>query len=518
MKKINTELWEYTNGFTYPEDEIKSVFKRNRDGETFGIAFSGGGTRSASAVNGQLKGLKEIGLLNHVKYISAVSGGGWAAVPFMFLPQGMHENDFFGPHPNPEKLAKSFIENISHLSLLHIISESEIAGKFTKNAFKGAGDETYSRVLGDIFLEPFGLNDLDKFFTHDQETLNRAKKINPALQNSDFYKTAKNRPFLILGATILDHEWFAKTNKYPIEYTPFYVGVRKFFPSNEPVGGGYINSFAYDSREPKIANPENKPVEVKLGSSRHKFTLSDMIGSTGAAPQEMLDKFYLRFLGFPEFRHWAVHTEKGSHTYYDYNEFAHGDGGFLEYLGIMPLLSRKVNNIIVFINGKTPFKYNVENPLESEIGVSTKALFIAHKGFNKNIVLNGGDNAYQEILDNFAKRQQHGKTLMFCREYQVIDNDFYAIKKYESVKICWIYNNRVNEWTKNLHPDYRFKIGKKGDFYNFPNYDTFFENFGKTIDLTKEQVVLLSNLSYWNVKNNKSTLIDFFGPKFFEKA
>src|SRR3954465_4153525 len=46
-----------------------------RDRSDVGVAFSGGGTRSATATTGQLRGLAANGWLDKVKYISAVSGG-----------------------------------------------------------------------------------------------------------------------------------------------------------------------------------------------------------------------------------------------------------------------------------------------------------------------------------------------------------------------------------------------------------------------------------------------------------
>ena len=36
------------------------------------------------------------------------------------------------------------------------------------------------------------------------------------------------------------------------------------------------------------------------GANRHRFALSDVMGTTGAAPAEILDRLRLDFLGFPE--------------------------------------------------------------------------------------------------------------------------------------------------------------------------------------------------------------------------
>ena len=50
-----------------------------------GVCFSGGGTRSYAATVGQLRGLTAAGLIGQVGYLSAVSGGAWAAAPYTLL-------------------------------------------------------------------------------------------------------------------------------------------------------------------------------------------------------------------------------------------------------------------------------------------------------------------------------------------------------------------------------------------------------------------------------------------------
>jgi hypothetical protein len=64
-------------------------------GETFGLAFSGGGIRSATFNLGVLQGLAQAGLLAKAKYLSTVSGGGyiggWLCSWIKRAPGGMSE-------------------------------------------------------------------------------------------------------------------------------------------------------------------------------------------------------------------------------------------------------------------------------------------------------------------------------------------------------------------------------------------------------------------------------------------
>src|SRR6476660_7580071 len=62
--------------------ELEGVRERTPPGtrlpeETVGLAFSGGGIRSATFHLGVLQGLAEYGLLKQVDYLSTVSGGGY---------------------------------------------------------------------------------------------------------------------------------------------------------------------------------------------------------------------------------------------------------------------------------------------------------------------------------------------------------------------------------------------------------------------------------------------------------
>lgn len=78
---VNTLVWNTEqNPDHFPEAAESSPIAVPwlKDKKDFGLAFSGGGTRAASATLGQLRGLRKKGLLKDVKYISAVSGGSWA--------------------------------------------------------------------------------------------------------------------------------------------------------------------------------------------------------------------------------------------------------------------------------------------------------------------------------------------------------------------------------------------------------------------------------------------------------
>ena len=55
-KFVRAHVWRDKTDFTYPEASLASL----SDKADLGVAFSGGGTRSASAVAGQLRGALEM--------------------------------------------------------------------------------------------------------------------------------------------------------------------------------------------------------------------------------------------------------------------------------------------------------------------------------------------------------------------------------------------------------------------------------------------------------------------------
>lgn len=502
MKYVRARAWRNDANFTYPENNLDSL----NDKSDIGIAFSGGGTRSASAVAGQLRGLKRIGLLDKIKYISAVSGGAWGSAPFTFLPSTFDEDEFLGETLGPAKITLDSLRGPSKKSLINAIANTIITDDFFETAAKFGGDETYSRAVGNIFLEPFDLNDRNRLLSFDETTLIDALGRNSKddddenfLKRKDFFVARRGRPFFIAGATLFSGQ--NQSPKVHTELTPYYSGTRNFFNLSDPVGGGYVETIGCDSEKPKRSG---KVVKLKLGGKRHRFTLSDIIGTTGAAPQELLRKHRLGFVGLPEYRHWAFKQPRG---FTDHDELSYGDGGHLENLGIMPLLARQVKHIIVFVNSKTKFVFDPD-PEKCRIASSIPNLFRPSPvdGFRLNLVIkdDAANTKYRELLAAF--RDADGKTLIHSDTYDIMTNKHYSITAHSGSRICWVYNQNATQWFSKL-PFQTRKMITDGEVKRFPHYKTFFQNPPKIIDLSRAEAGLLAHLSCWNVTKNKDVLI-----------
>ena len=536
---VKTRFWNTEkNPSFFPElhdEDFSSPYVSARS--NFGVCFSGGGTRSASATLGQLRGLKEAGLLEKIGYISAVSGGSWGSAPFIFLPEEKDEGKFLGKYVPPEDLSMDDYRQCVDGSLAKAISETKVLDDAFVEILSLAGDESYSRAIGSLFLKPFGLGNKEQSVAFDEKNLHtiladnsNKNDVRYFLDKKDFIVPRQGRPFFIACSTLLrkgnDN---IKKKKMLCEYTPMYTGVRKYFPDagrrkfiiggKRPVGGGYIQTFAYDAH---LAEKEVVDGCITVKSRRNNFTLSDIIGSSGAAPEETVRKVGLNFVGFPEFRHFPI-PQVNNGKVIDDEEYAHGDGGHLENLGIMPLLARKVRNIVVFVNTLTPFKASKEDQRKRKFpsrdftddlaplfGIDN--LPSQHQGKYDEVKLAVNQifepNKFHELLQAYDACKKEGNPLVHSDTYQVLENSHYLIPRYKA-KICWVYLDNVQSWIEQIGDTELKNIlaSRQDRFIRFPNFKTFGENIPSIIDLHSEQVNMLAHLTSWVVMTNKDTIL-----------
>ena len=502
LKYATTKVWDSTDSnFKFPEEGDSQLKLPDISGRpNVGIAFSGGGTRSASATLGQLRGLDKLDLLRSVRYISSVSGGAWTAVPFTYLPGSWTDEQFLGQPTEPRKISIEGLKRTDRNSFAHRIANSIIIDDFFEHAGKLAGDETFSRAIGNIFLDGMGIDSLGRFFTFDDRTRDVILRRNKKMRAGDFYAARGGRPFLIAGSTILRPDNVTpKPRRIHFETTPLYAGVRvrhrKAGSQDRDIGGGYLEPFAFDSDAPENAPNNRQEVTVRLGAKRHRYTLSDVMGSSGAAPAEVLDEIGLDFLGFPEFKHWPADRPHRTSA----KEYEFGDGGILENLGIMPLLMRRVQKIIVFVNTRDRLK----GPGPGEINDSIRPLFGQTPDFTENHVF--PKSKYLRLVDGLLTAKSNGKTVMFRDTYPVRRARHYGIESGWEVTVLWVYNERVASWESKLREEVADLVSS-GSLGSFPHYKTFFQNPPKLIDLSATQVQMLAHLSCWNVTSNAADL------------
>ena len=576
-QKVATRIWEAPSSVNeYPEnmEQInQSLNKRpawKNGSRDFGVVFSGGGTRSAAATLGQLQALNDLGWLDHADYISAVSGGAWGSLPYMFMEESYCGEEsakacdkvYLGGYSPINRITDQELECSDSRSMSAAMADAKFNWRKNNHLYmwlKGKGDETFAGYLGNIFLRPFNLKNKitqelgeQSFFAAGEKEyfdglLKDQNFFGATAKRSDFFNARVDRPFYIAGGTLMtfgsgDPEYFL-----PVEMTPYYVGVPSkakmikrelkddeqfVFESSKLITteielGGYVEPLAYDFSPPEDRK-ESPLTRVKVASSlkKQRFTLSDVLAVTGAAPHQTLRsmgpfEILTRNLGFPEHIHWGVKSEEiEDKNTKEYLEHAHGDGGHLDNIGIMPLLARKVDNILVFVNTMTPFSGNnskgKDKPLIYENITSffdLKAQEEYSKIFKKkphNVIFKA--EAYSDLLNGLEQQKKKGEPLIYCDKYEIHKNDRYNIKEDDNYKpnICWVYLNRSEKWLaqiKNntaINSDVKKDIlEKKGEFKHFPHYWTFFNDLPKitVINKSHKQVNLLANLTAWSVRS-----------------
>lgn len=498
-----------------------------KDRASFGIALSGGGTRSASASLGELRALSDLGWLRRARYISANSGGSWVTVPFTYLPLAIDEKRFLGEYIPPEKLDDQNLSpsDIDELAFGTAIHNASTVGKLLE---LGRGDEAYSDIVASIFLQPFGLHDNEKFFTFHEAALRSALEGNPSLDRNLFQIVERiDRPYLIVTGVMIGQQMSKDPDEYfPIEMTPLYTGIRGRFEFEKDgetvvVGGGYVESFGYDSYEPQDSATDGR-LRVRLRGllsrgdkpigDRYRFTLSDVIGASSAAPLATLSRSSVPNVLFPEFRHWAVDRkaidESGNNVRRKADEFQHGDGADMDNLALTPLLARKVENILVFVNSADAFQKPANgcgDVAEEHISDDIVSLFRESGLLIHNVVFAEGSAGLQAICEGFAARQTAGEPLVYCQPYEVVENTRHRIEPYRT-SVCWAYLDRAKNWIERLDTEGQGLVkqlaANKGSFDNFPHYLTFAEHGVALIDLNRERVIALSNLAAWSVKES----------------
>jgi hypothetical protein len=371
------------------------------------------------------------------------------------------------------------------------------------------GDESYAASLGDIFLRPFGLADRKKLFSFHQAAVDAAVKLNEGkLSASDFLLPQKDRPYLIVGTTLIGKAHPARrANYFPVELTPLYSGLINSVPDpghpSRSFGGGFVESYAFDS---KIRLPQTQAdvKTVDIGIPHFRFTLSDVIAASGAAPQSFLSSHFIDIIGFPEFRQWPIDASNTA------RETLFGDGGHLENLGIMPLLRRQVPNILAFMNTSTPFDAAADAKKVDPLDDTIVRLFRAPAksdgmgSYTESIVIDHGDEKLDELLDAYRRARENGQPLVHCDRYDINANEKYAVRPYKA-SICFVYVDAPASWARKLDTIHNRKLRKLVNG-SFPYFRTFFQRGTQVLRLRAADVNALSNLTAWTVISENRTI------------
>lgn len=540
---LKTKVW-ISDGtkFKFPE-QVK---------QNTGICFIGGGTRALTGAMGALRGLTQLKLIKNIGYISCVSGGSWASTAYCYYNSGAKDDDeFLGPITEPGDITMDSLENLDQNCLGHTATTS-LRDKLIKLMPKVPENELWLTAISEVYFQPFGIYSPDQpaYFSLDEDTVMDIKKRNPILAGAVFNtvripeKPDNKRPFLVIDSTLMgpnELALFSEETVVTFQYTPLYVGSplykevtyhsQKQGDKTLPVGGGFIEPFAFGGPEP--AKPPVKGT-LTVPKPEKPFALANASGASSAAyagfveeisvPKTIrkIGKLIKKILGFskglklknlaPQELYWPV-TKKADTPA---KLFDYGDGAVIDNTGMLALLQRKVKNIIVFLNTSTKLDVDFDPanpPKKGDVASDMSSLFgypFAATNEN-NQVFKKSD--FTTVVGNLQDAKRNGKTLITACDLEVQQNDWWGIAGNWTVKVCWIYLDRVSSWEEQLPKDIQKEIKKgnrhhfkHGKFKHFPNYKTVDENFLDLVELTPRQVNLLADLCCWNVLQNADTI------------
>lgn len=520
------------------------------------VCFSGGGPRSFAASVGQMRALRSTPLYDLIGAISVVSGGSWFGSLFTFANPAIPDDQLLGPLVQPGDLTLASIAAVPHSSIAFGLTQANnlrIADSIAGSIARGVpSNRLYARILNAIYCDPFAIDDVNRFFSLDAESVAALIANNPGLTDDDFYVVRDNRPYLVAGATQI-----YPTDKQLVmrhfEYSPLYDGTEQLFPNgtpNGPFGGGFVQNFAMDSSAPQ--KPDAQQL-VTVSAPLHRFTISDMMGSSGAAPGSILDNLGLPSL-FAEFHYWPPQSA-GATPDPTTQKLSIVDGGDLENTGIVAMLRRQYPVIVCCVNTSTPMNPDWKtNPtkgtyegIDYQIAMlfgHTPAMTTASMEVRQHALEVMAGKTVAAMAMNVAAQAPMPKGLHIAIPQQPIqvfptedwpavqkglmdalasggpvwtasqhtiwpDNPF-GIPAYPGdgkVTVVWLYNQKIAKWVSALQPEIQQFLGntnKRNKMTNFPNYDTVFQNrdaFGipELLLLTPQQVNLLSDMWSWAI-------------------
>ena len=480
-----------------------------------GVAISGGGTRSLSAAIGQMRALRQLGLLDAVGAVSCVSGGTWFGTLFNYVSDTISDETLLGPMIAPNALTLADIRSLDPNNLGAPVPEAtngailKELGELVKEKLLGRVpfNRFYSRIVGTLLLKPHGLDDTRSFFALDGHSVNAIVAANPGLSPGDFLTVRQDRPYFIANATQIfpDDE---KAVRRHFAYTPLYIGTPQLFrgagPAGQDFGGGYSQAFAFDSKTPTGAS---SPVSVTTPDPI--FLLSDVMGSSGSAPAASLNQLGLADDGFPQFNSWpTVDLGQQASALYSFD-----DGGSLEDTGIVSLLYRQYPVILAFVNAELPIGSQSD---ESVDGISGQVSRLFGKIPNGNLgntqdtqVFSNDNGEWDALVQGLKSNESHGA--FFTADYTIQTDNTFGIVPYPGdgkVTVVWFYLNLNQDWKSKITDPKVLQVLDSHDpdnrFSNFPNYATVGQNttlgiIPEVVMLTAEQVQLLANMTAFTV-------------------
>jgi hypothetical protein len=534
MVEVRARAWVLSDVLEFPEWELASVRRK----PNVGLCLSGGGTRSLCASIGFLRGLHQLGLLERVRYIGAVSGGSWVTVPYSFYERGPADDaELFGPIILPKHLRKDMLELEIPPTELAATATRSFREALLDDMLKEGVGAAWVGAVGQIFLAPFGLYDhgRPRSYTLDDDSLAALLARQAAgspLHADDFTLLRPNRPFPIIQSTLLGPASAGEVQRVAavsLQFTPLYVGCpvrhevefdyRLGVRLHRDIGGALVEPVAFGAAGPlEVRGAVGDYAFAGLAGARELAFMAGTSSTAYAEAMQHVPELKDHPDRVPCARYWPHHTDKGLES----EEWEIGDGGLMENYGLLPLIQRGVETAIVLVNtvqpldleyvpGKDSYKKRVDDYLPPLFGVLENSPGL---GLERNQVFPTSE--YAELITALQAAKRAGDPLVVVREHELLENEWWRIHGGRKLRVVWVYLDRVARFEAQLPEEtaHAIKMGnhrpRLGPCKGFPNYDTIDENFLELVQLTPYQVRLLTQLQSWVVLDRREVFAGLF--------
>ncbi|MEO0469209.1 MAG: hypothetical protein AAF206_06290 [Bacteroidota bacterium] len=506
-----------------------------------GICMSGGGSRAMVCAIGQLKGLMQLGLFDEIGYLSCVSGGSWASVPFTYVQSDQAVDErLLGTIVPPGELTLDGMSSLE-ADFLAAAASTDLLVKLSENLAAGVPlHEIWVKSVKQAYMQPFGVYDPQhpRYFSYDAQSVADIIRRNPQLREDDFITVHDvaddvKRPFLVVNSSIVgpyDLTPFKNPEQLSVcNYTPLYIGSAMGLtaeytqqglpePSKNKIGNGFIEPFAFGGITP-IASQNCSPMYntntcLSVPISFARYSAGDASGTSSSAIAALATSHGFDGASFSDLitreNYWPIPNQSNFTKNID---FVFGDGGNLENLGVNSLLQRKVHKLVVFVNTDVAVNVDYQSGSGSDIhypgpkDVSNDVLtlfgipFEGSEDMNRNQVFAKDD--ILELMQQLIRKKDSGISIIAHTSFQTLQNDWWGIEAGDTVEMVWVYNDGVPAYNDQLDQSIRSEIDDSYlvDFPFFPLYRLIGED-SQLVKLSPKQINLLYQFCAWNVYSN----------------
>jgi len=368
-------------------------------------------------------------------------------------------SDFFDKYIKPEDLTiekLNEINNDSYISILHNIKiiddifENFIENKFEKDKYNEK--DYWSDSISEVFFKKYGLDNYN---------------LIPSLDDNNKQKLRKNIPYPIINGSIFIND---NTDIGQIEFTPLYYGIPSIIKYNDKIiGNNYCDPLGFCAVNDKnindiITQSNNTIIKIKEINNKISINKQSSISSNAISvplQYHTSNKIY-DLLDFSFFNYFDYNSN------YFNNNMRVTDGALYDNIGLLSLLRRKVNKIIL----TNPSSFNVNN-LSTDIKKSMIGDIAGYFG------IGSFENTYygqsQEDYNRYRKVFKEDKWIEFTRllkdkidkkesivfemVLEVLENKYNGVNGNYNVTILFILLDKCN-WIDKLPLDSKNLINK----------------------------------------------------------